>query len=244
MANERSIEWPPQEWADALDALSAAWRSGLLPGWLFNGTKAQNCESIRRHGMRATDGAASGRGDGHPGVRRIVHLGTPEVAAWYMRETAVDSETDPALIAIDADGWLLARSQFPPVPLVDLNSVDYPVLTALGASSVADVRHRLGRSPAREDALAITGAVAFGEHLIPAAHIKAIRTPGQLATFLRRAERPPSWSAFQEAITRAANAQPWIAGGWRFSARALGNWPPDQPGHKDSCEDGSPARGL
>jgi hypothetical protein len=213
-----------------------AWRSGRLPGWLFNGTRARHAASIRKHGFVCSDGAASVRGGGAITATSVVHLGAPEVAAYYMRDVVLHSEQACALVAADADRWLLACGRRP-APLVDVNSIDFPVLPVLGATDADDFRRRLGKSPRWERALTVSGALAFDVPLIPAAYLKVISDPAQLQAFIRQAGATPSGSAFQVAVATAASAQPWMAEGWRFSAHAL-------CGSADLPEDNGLAPGL
>ena len=226
--------WPSAAWADALDALSAAWRAGDLPGWLFNGTRASNAAAIARIGMLATEGAASPAGDGGCVAFELVHLGTPEVAAWYMHDTAVNSGRAPALVAVDVSGWLRSRGRRRPIPLVDENSIEAPALSAIGARSADDVRRRLGPSPGWKMALAITGTVCFDEPSLPPDHLRVLRTPAHLMSYLRRESGRSGDCTFAEAVAMAASAHPWEAEGWRFRARSLGQ--PTVP--DDSLDDG------
>lgn len=222
-------DWPDASWAAALDALSAAWRAGLLSRWLFNGTPARHGTSIVRNGMQSTEGSASVTGDGDICAMDLVHLGSPEVAAWYMRDTAVESGVAPCLVAVDAVGWLASRDRNPPVPLADENSIDHPVLSALGSRTRADVRERLGDSPGWERAFAVTGAVAFDEASVPPAHLVVIRTPSALMSLIGRENAPAPRDlppgSFQAALLRAAAAQPWMREGWSFSSSRLGTRP-------------------
>lgn len=217
--------WPGDDWADALDALSAAWRGGRVPGWLFNGTQARHGAAIAEQGMRSTEGEASVRGDGDIAAIDVVHLGTPELAAWYMHDTATGSGRAPALVAIDLVGWAAAQAARPLCPLVDENSIHFPALSAIGARSADAVRARLGGAPGWERALAVTGAVALDEPRVPPKHLRVIRTPRQLAGFLRQVAARPAEGRIAAALERVAASQPWMAEGWRFSAQRLGNDP-------------------
>lgn len=217
--------WPTEDWADALDALSAAWRAGQVPGWLFNGTQARHASAIARHGMRSTEGAGSALGDGKVCATDVVHLGTPEIAAWYMHDTATGSGQAPALVAIDLAGWARARATSPLRPLVDENSIEFPVLSAIGAKTTADVQERLGPTPGWCQALAVTGAVVLDEPRVPPEHLHVVQTPKQLLAFLRQAVANPADGPIVAALTQVARAQPWRQQGWQFSARKLGEDP-------------------
>ena len=221
-------DWPGRAWAEALDALSRSWRAGTLPGVLFNGTRAARVPSILRHGFRASEGDAADE-DGDV-LFHAVHLGTPEIAAWYMHDTATGSGAVPALVAVDVAGWeaaCLAAGKPPPRFLADRNSAEYPALSALGARHRADVLARLGSdAPGWRASLAVAGAVAVDVDEVPPAFLRALRTPHQVEAFARDGwERPAAGGSLSAGIDEARGGQPWAAGGWRFSAAALGRRP-------------------
>jgi len=130
--------WPDPEWLDALDELSAIWRGGVpaVRRWLFHGTGLSAARSISRSGLRPTEGLAGPSAHGRDALaRRFVHLATPEVAAWYMADTAVHREAAPALVAVDLSAWdkaACAAGAPPLLPLADANSLWWPTLSALG----------------------------------------------------------------------------------------------------------------
>lgn len=220
------MDWPTEEWADALNDLSAAWRDGGMAGWLFNGTRARNATPIALGGMRSTDGFATKSVGGDAVSFNVVHLGTPEVAAFYMRD-AVQGSAIPALVAVDVGAWARARSGSgsPLSFLVDENSIEFPVLPALGARTRDDVRSRLAVGDGWERALAVTGAVALDESIIPVEFLRIIRRPSQIAALIAKSTRSAQDHEVVERLTGAAAEQPWMAAGWRFEARKLGSNP-------------------
>lgn len=223
---DNTSRWPDDEWADALDDLTDAWRSGRMIGWLFNGTRACNLTSIRVHGFQASDGAAGTTARDLSSSAMVIHLGTPEIAAWYMHDCKVNSGRAPGLVAVDLDSWVAATGEYAPIPLVDLNSVEMPALSALGARTFKDVHTRVADCDGWETALAVTGAVAIDEDVVPPKFLTVLRTPASLRRFVeQRSSEPRQGGRIGQAIHAAAGRQPWIAEGWRFSSRNLGKYP-------------------
>ena len=215
--------WPDSEWAGALNRLSAAWRAGRVPGHLFNGTRARHLPAIAARGFRGSDGLAWCADPLRPERSGdMVHLGTPDVAAWYMHDTATGSGEGPGLVAVDLEGWMASRSR-PSALMVDANSHAFPAFEALGAASADEVRSMMAEGETDWEAgLAFTGAVAPDAPRVPPGFLRCLGTPAELDAFTAGAASLPDGGPVHLGIARAWAANPWAAAGWSFDAAALG----------------------
>jgi hypothetical protein len=193
--------WPDDDWVHALNALSQAWRAGEVPGFLFNGTRDHRLDAIMIEGFQCSDGAAwPFLGGPHASMQSdVVHLGTPEVAAWYMADTAQGSEQLPCLVAVDMEAFLASKAPLGLVRLLaDGNSFDWPPLTALGASTIEEVQSHADDAPfGWQRSLAVLGALCINVECIPVAYLTAVRTPEQLQDFIALTAERTSSGSFQ-----------------------------------------------
>ncbi len=211
--------WPNDEWVQALDDLSIAWHAGEVAGYLFNGSKMSNTWDIMNDGFFASNSYVfSGEGAGYEEFETAVHLATPDVAAWYMQDTAVMSEARPCLVAVDFEAYIAATATR---VYVDGWASDCPVLTALGAPTEEAVSKMMGRHPTWERGLSVTGSIGLAVDSIQPEFLKIISTPDQLKAFITEAAARPRDGFIQRKLMEASADHPWRSQGWRFSAAEL-----------------------
>lgn len=226
--------WVQSGWPEALDALHEAWLAGEVPGFLFHGTKLAATSCIAGHGLVPSEGLVAGRrGDLE---RQAVHLGTPYMAGWYAWDTFTGSERLPALVAVDMD--LLSRGQTPDNSggvifqstfasyrarlRVDVNSIRFPVATALGASSRESVTDTWPGGTSWRNSLTHCGAVALqteGNVPVPPSVLTILDNPESIHRFIAEmrealvAGRRRSDLPFNRMILQAARRRPrWHEG--------------------------------